>query len=98
MVLPKQLTIQMESIVSQQFDSLKSRWTLGEVEGDFTDGVGCCDVDFEVKMMVSDPFIVANFDQMLQEVAGRQVDAFEKRCQELHVPHDLIEAAKLLKQ
>jgi coenzyme Q-binding protein COQ10 len=97
-VIPEQMTIQTESIVSQRFDTIKSRWTLGEVEGDFTDGVVCCDVDFEVEMTVSDPIIVAVLDQVLQEVAGRQVDAFEKRCQELPVPRDLIEAAKLLKQ
>jgi hypothetical protein len=31
-------------------------------------------------------------------VAGQQVHAFQKRCQELPFSHDLIKAAKLLKQ
>jgi hypothetical protein len=50
------------------------------------------------RMTVSDPVIVAVLDQVLQGVAGRQIEAFEKRCGELPLPVDLIEAAKLLKQ
>lgn len=49
-------------------------------------------------MTVSDPVIVTVLDQILQEVAGRQVEAFEKRCDELPVPVDLIRTAELLKQ
>jgi coenzyme Q-binding protein COQ10 len=93
-VIPEQLTIEAKSIESQRFDSLRSRWKLREVEADES----LCHVDFEVEMTVSDPFIIAVLDQVLREVAGRQVEAFEKRCHELPVPHDLIEAAKLLKQ
>lgn len=96
-VVPETLTIQAESIESKNFDSLRSRWTLGEVDGSDHD-MFCCSIDFEVEMTVSDPMIVAVLDQVLQEVAGRQVDAFDKRCQELPLPYDLIEAAKLLKQ
>jgi hypothetical protein len=49
------------------------------------------------RMTVSDPVIVAVLDQVLQQVAGRQIEAFEKRC-ELPLPVGLIERAKLLKQ
>jgi hypothetical protein len=50
------------------------------------------------RMTVSDPVIVAVLDRVLKAVAGRQVEAFEKRCGELPLPVGLIEAAKLLKQ
>ena len=53
---------------------------------------------FKIRMTVSDPVIVTVLDQLLQEVAGRQVEAFEKRCDELPVPVDLIRTAELLKQ
>jgi hypothetical protein len=56
-------------------------------------------VSFEVEMTVSDPLIVAVLDQVLQEIAGRQVEAFDKQCQELPMPFELLEAsAKLRKQ
>ena len=50
------------------------------------------------RMEVSDPIIVAVLDQVLQDVAGRQVDAFEKRCEELPLPKDLINLASSFKQ
>lgn len=49
-------------------------------------------------MEVSDSVIVTVLDRVLQEVASRQVEAFEKRCEELQVPEDLIEVANRLKQ
>ena len=42
-----------------------------------------CDVEFEVEMRVSDPIIVGVLSQVLEEVAGRQVAAFERRCAEV---------------
>jgi ribosome-associated toxin RatA of RatAB toxin-antitoxin module len=102
-VIPETLCIQAESIESYKFDSLKSWWRLKEVKDDDENNsnhqaVVRCDVNFEVELTVSDPMIVAVLDKVLQEVAGRQVAAFEKRCKELPVPYDLIEAAKYLKQ
>ena len=108
-VIPEELTISTESIESTGFDSLKSRWKLGEVlskESDADRDIGNgskydrihCDVDFEVEMTVSDPVVVAVLDQVLQQVAGRQVEAFEKRCKEVPIPYDLIEAAARLNQ
>ena len=97
-VIPEKLTIETESIESRKFDSLRSRWKLGEVVDDAEEEKIACQVDFEVEMTVSDPVIIAVLDRVLQEVAGRQVDAFDKRCRELPMPYDLIEAAKLLKQ
>jgi ribosome-associated toxin RatA of RatAB toxin-antitoxin module len=108
LVIPEQLTIETESIESHKFDSLRSRWKLGLAEvvqeaggggGDTEEKTFCCDVSFEVEMTVSDPLIVAVLDKVLREIAGRQVEAFDKRCQELPMPFGLIEAAaKLRKQ
>jgi coenzyme Q-binding protein COQ10 len=94
-VIPETLTIQTESFESTHFESLRSRWTLGEVE---VNNEVWCDVDFEVEMTVSNPVIVNVLDTVLQQVAVRQVDAFEKRCLEIAMPTHLIEAAKTLKQ
>ena len=52
-----------------------------------------CDVNFQVELTVSDPIIVSVLDQVLSEVAGRQVSAFDQRCKELPIPYDLIEIA-----
>ena len=43
-----------------------------------------CDVEFEVEIKVSDPVIVGALDRILEEVAGKQVSAFEQRC--LQIP------------
>ncbi len=108
-VIPEEWTIQAKSIKSRRFDSLTSQWKLGEIRmnnctgdqgnedndtGSDTGEVIHCHVDFQVEMTVSDPFIVSILDQVLEQVASRQVDAFAKRCQELPIPYDLIEAAK----
>jgi len=95
-VIPEELTIQTESIESNRFDSLKSRWKLQEIDN--TDDSFQCEVDFEVEMTVSDPVIVSILDRVLEQVATRQVAAFEKRCQELPIPYDLIESAKKFRQ
>ena len=42
-----------------------------------------CNVEFQVEMTIADPLIVAILDQVLKEVAQRQVGAFERRCLEL---------------
>mmetsp|Transcript_28211 Transcript_28211/g.39894 ORF Transcript_28211/g.39894 Transcript_28211/m.39894 type:complete len:166 (+) Transcript_28211:149-646(+) len=70
--------VRTQSIRSQLFDSLKSQWKLRDATSDPEQPL--CDVDFEVEMTVTDPAIVAVLDQVLKEVAGRQVEAFEKRC------------------
>jgi coenzyme Q-binding protein COQ10 len=95
-VIPEEWTIETQSIESQRFDSLRSRWKLGEIDSEGGDVQ--CDVDFEVEMTVSDPVIVSILDRVLEQVALRQVEAFEKRCHELPIPYDLIEAAKQFRQ
>ena len=90
-VIPENLTIQTTSIESKLFDSLKSQWTLREVELPSKNEVGCY-VDFEVEITVSDPLTVQALDQVLRQVAGRQVEAFEKRCRDLPIPHDILNA------
>jgi ribosome-associated toxin RatA of RatAB toxin-antitoxin module len=99
-VIPESLCIQAESIESHKFDSLKSWWKLKEVHdgGNGDHHAVRCDVNFEVELTVSDPLTVTVLDKVLEEVAVRQVAAFEKRCEELPLPYDLIEAAKCLKQ
>ena len=42
-----------------------------------------CRVNFEVEIGVSSPLISFTLDQVLKEVARRQVEAFERRCREL---------------
>lgn len=101
-VIPEELTIRTRSIESKNFDLLTSRWTLGEVpaskDSPTTDTTYQCEVDFEVEMTVSDPLIVSVLDQILEQVAGRQVEAFSKRCEEIPISFDLIDAAERLKQ
>ena len=53
-----------------------------------------CHVDFEVQMTVSNPAVMAILDQVLMQVAGHQVEAFDKRCQELDWPMELIRQAE----
>ena len=96
-VIPEEWTIEAQSIQSQRFDSLRSRWKLGEINNGDDDDVHC-DVDFEVEITVSDPFTVSILDRVLEQVAVRQVEAFEMRCLELPLPYDLIEAAKRFRQ
>lgn len=69
------LVVETNSIQSKLFDKLSSRWALHP-----TPTKGETDVDFWMEITVSDPIIVAALDQVLKEVAGRQVAAFEERC------------------
>lgn len=74
-----ELVVETKSIQSKLFDSLSSRWSLQRHSG----GHSVRDetkVDFWMEMTVSDPIIVAALDRVLEEVAGRQVAAFEARC------------------
>jgi len=41
------------------------------------------DVEFEVEIKASNPLIVGTLDQVLEEVAGKQVAAFERRCAQI---------------
>lgn len=78
----ERLTVQAKSIESNLFEALDSKWILKEVES----SEELCDVHFEVEMSVSNPVIMNALDQVLEQVAGKQVAAFEKRCRE--VPKD----------
>lgn len=55
-----------------------------------------CHIDFVVTMAVSDPVIIATLDQVLREVAERQVDAFDRRCQQVPYSQDLLQQQQLL--
>lgn len=76
---PDRLIVEAKSIESTLFEALDSRWILNYVESD----ENLCNVDFEVEMSVSNPVIVNALDQVLEQVAGKQVAAFEQRCREV---------------
>jgi ribosome-associated toxin RatA of RatAB toxin-antitoxin module len=42
--------------------------------------VPSCNVNFEVEIQLSNPFIAFTLDRVLKDVANAQVEAFEKRC------------------
>lgn len=79
---PHELVIEAKSLKSKLFDNCQSRWKLRP-----TDCTSATHVDFWMELTVSDPIIVAALDQVLKEVAGRQVEAFERRCREIPYMH-----------
>lgn len=90
-VYPETLTVHTKSIESNLFDSLESRWKLSPVNTKDDENLHC-NVDFMVEMSVSDPVIAGALDKVLEEVAGRQVAAFERRCHQIPVKEvDLLE-------
>jgi ribosome-associated toxin RatA of RatAB toxin-antitoxin module len=87
-----ELTVESKSISSKLFDSLYSCWKLTPVPCDDDDDrqrAPLCAVHFEVEMTVSDPLIVGTLDTVLEQVAGRQVQAFADRCQQIPMSRDL---------
>ena len=74
------LAVTAESIKSNHIDSLKSKFALKNVSSLDEKRV---QVDFQVEITVSDPIIAQALDQFLEDVAGRQVEAFDKRCSEI---------------
>ena len=54
------------------------------------DNISCL-VDFKVELSVSDPIIIATLDQILEKVASKQVVAFEQRCHDMPIPHDILQ-------
>lgn len=76
---PERLIITAKSIESKLFDSLSSQWKLQPTTASDEE----CLVDFHVSLSVRDPLIVGTLDQILKQVASRQVEAFEKRCREI---------------
>ena len=79
-VKPENLVVSTKSLQSKRFDSLSSEWKLQNMSKNNEE---LTHVDFQVEMTVSDPLIVTILDRVLQEIAGRQVEAFEKRCRQL---------------
>jgi ribosome-associated toxin RatA of RatAB toxin-antitoxin module len=90
-VKPNQLTVETRSISSKLFDSLRSRWQLSYVQDNANkiSNLSQCKVHFEVEMTVSDPLVVGTLDTVLEQVAGRQVQAFADRCHQIPMPLDL---------
>lgn len=82
------LVVETKSIQSQSFDGLSSRWKLLPVQLQpplfkHNNHNFQCHVDFQVEMTVSDPIIQSTLDRVLEQIAGKQVEAFAARCREI---------------
>ena len=85
--------VEAKSIRSSSFDSLKSRWVLtfavGGDESTVNDrrvDIGediSCDVNFDVEIRVSNMLVSFVLDGVIGEVARKQVEAFERRANEV---------------
>lgn len=93
-ITPMTWTVEAKSIQSKLFDSLKSRWQLTLVNNDGKtqhdrgaenkkDAAISCSVKFVVEIQVSNPLVSLVLDQVLKDVAKKQVDAFERRGNEI---------------
>ncbi|KAL7551646.1 hypothetical protein ACHAWF_018048 [Thalassiosira exigua] len=80
-------TVEAKSIRSQLFYSLRSRWVLtyadAASDGELATEEESCHVNFEVEIRVSNPLVSLTLGQVLKDVARKQVEAFEKRCNEM---------------
>lgn len=90
-VLPSELMVDTVSISSKLFSSLKSRWQLSRTmdEAGNVDG-NKCSVQFDVEISVVDPMIALTLDEILRQVAGRQVEAFSRRCVQVPYSDELV--------
>ena len=77
------LVVTAKSIKSERLDSLVSEFRLEDSSPGDGDARKEVRVDFSVELSVSDPLIAQTLDQALQQVAGKQVEAFYKRSKEL---------------
>ena len=75
------LRVDIKSIKSSMFDSLKSHWQLRPVKGE-PDKV---DTELEVVVSTSDPFLSVSLGALVEKISSMQVDAFEKRCRQVPV-------------
>lgn len=75
------------SVKNELFDSIRSGWKLRDIhalssrklDDPCPHEVGV-EVEFDVEICVSNPVVAGVLDHVLQEVAGRQVKAFDERC------------------
>jgi ribosome-associated toxin RatA of RatAB toxin-antitoxin module len=94
LVCPETMTIESRSTQSKLFESLRSTWKLQAAKDEACESIATshfpkCNVEFELEVTVSDPVVASILDNVLQEVAVRQIEAFDKRCQEITWPSDL---------
>jgi ribosome-associated toxin RatA of RatAB toxin-antitoxin module len=84
-------TVDAASIQSKYLEHLKSHWILKPIAPSYNWTTPSSvnpkeaskvwtDVDFTIEMSMSDPILTVLLDQILKDVATRQVLAFEKRC------------------
>jgi ribosome-associated toxin RatA of RatAB toxin-antitoxin module len=76
---PNTYTVVTKSLTGKNFDALSSRWQLSEVHNGVNNSIQC-QVVFEVEITASDPLIAGTLDRVLEQVAGKQVEAFAQRC------------------
>jgi coenzyme Q-binding protein COQ10 len=81
---PEDLRVEIASIESTIFDSLRSRWKLRPVEGDENK----CDVELEVEISTSDPLLSLSLGTIVPQIAIQQVAAFQKRCRQVPIAPD----------
>jgi len=87
-----QLSIVDDNTQSGSIDQRQQQHTNNNVNSHDTNNVrstlASCNVNFEVEIQVSNPLISFTLNQVLKDVAKKQVDAFEKRC--IDVPMKMI--------
>jgi coenzyme Q-binding protein COQ10 len=83
-LVPEDLRVEIASIESTIFDSLRSRWQLRPVEGDENK----CDVELEVEISTSDPLLSLSLGTIVPQIAVQQVTAFQKRCRQVPIATD----------
>jgi len=85
----KEWIVEARSIRSRMLDGLGSQWRLRAIDAPPSSKASQINmneqklwthVDFEVELSSSDPVVSAALDEVLADVADRQVKAFEKRC------------------
>jgi len=89
----KEWVVEARSIRSRMLDGLGSQWRLRAIDAPPSSKASqrntnarkslsklWTHVDFEVELSSSDPVVSAALDEMLADVAEKQVKAFEKRC------------------
>jgi coenzyme Q-binding protein COQ10 len=87
-VHPQTLTIESKSIQSKLFDSLRSQWILKDCPHSTDTGGVATDVQCQVEITVSDPIMATTLDSFLQQVAKRQIEAFEMRSLQVKFDDD----------
>ena len=80
-VIPETFRVEIRSIESSVFDSLRSHWQLRPIEGQENK----VDAELEVEISTSDPFLSISLGTLVEQIASMQVKAFETRCRQIPI-------------